>query len=145
MTELAERSSAQPVSPAEAKEKVKEKGQELREQTSMRLREQVEARASQASEQTQAFALSMRQAASQLRTQGQEQQGALLDQLALRAEQASEYLANTDPDELLQNAREYGRRGAETIKGKPWLVAPVGIAVGLVSAVVASRLGSQGS
>jgi hypothetical protein len=146
MTELAERISAQAVSPEEAKEKVKEKGAELREQASDRLRQEVQTRAEQAGEQAQKLSQSMRLAASELERQGQQGQGAVLEQVALRAEQVSNYLVSADPDALLEDARQYGRRGVELMKTKPWLVAPLGVAVGVVSArVLAARDGSQGS
>jgi hypothetical protein len=145
MTELAERTSERPVSPEEAKEKVKEKGLELREQTSGRLRQEVQTRAGQVGEQAQAFSQTMRRAALELRTQGQEGQGALVEQVALRAEQISEYLVNANPDQLLDDARQYGSKGAQFVKEKPWLIAPVGVGVGVVSAVLAARGGSQGS
>ena len=136
----------QPVTVEEAKEKAKEKGQELRTQASERAREEVQSRASSAGEQLQSLSQTLRRTASELRTQGQEGQATVIDQIAIRAEKVAGYLSQSEPDQLVEDARQYGRRGFELAKGQPWLIAPLGIGVGLLAArMLAGRGDSQGS
>ena len=135
----------QPVSPEEAKEKVKEKGLEVREQATSRAREQVQQRASTAGEQLQSFSQSVRRTAAELRAQGQEGQGAVLDQIGMRSEQLAGYLSNADPDQLLNDARQYGSRAVQFVKQQPWLIAPVGIGAGFLVSRLRSGGGSEES
>ena len=134
MTELVEQSREQPISPEQAKEKVKEKGQELRGQATSRLREQVQDKASSAGEQMQSFSQTMRRTSAELRSQGQDGQGAVLDQVAIRTEQVAGYLTSVDPDQLLGDARQYASRGLQFVRQQPWLIAPVGVGLGLIAA-----------
>ena len=137
MSSLAERlQSQQPVTAEDAKEAVKEKGQEVRTQASDRLRAEVEQRSTQAGEQVQTLAQTMRRTASELRAQGQEGQGGLVDQLALRAEHVAGYLTRTDADQVLEQVKTSGRRALELARQEPLLVAVGGLGVG----IVASRL-----
>ena len=146
MTDIVERAQVEPVTADDAKEKAKEKGQELREQVSTRVREQVQTQASSAGQQAQSFSQTMRRTASELRTQGQQGQGAVLVQVAIRAEQLAGYLSEADPDQLVTDARDYAQRGLEFAKKQPWLIAPIGLGVGIVAArVLAQRSGSQQS
>jgi hypothetical protein len=98
MTSLAEKlESQQPMTADDAKEAVKDKSQEVRTQASDRLRQEVESRSSRAAEQMQSFAQTMRRTASELRAQGQQGQGSLFDQAAMRAEQLAGYLTTPMP------------------------------------------------
>ena len=135
----------QPISPAEAKEKVKEKGLELREQATSRAREQVQERASSAGQQLQSFSQTVRRTGAELRSQGQEGQGAVLDQIAMRTEQLAGYLSSADPDQLANDARQYGSRAIQFAKEQPWLIAPVGVGVGILVARLRGGGGSQES
>lgn len=135
----------QPVSPEEAKEKVKEKGMQVREQATSRAREQVQQRASTAGQQLQSFSQTVRRTGAELRTQGQEGQAALRDQIGMRSEQLAGYLSNADPDQLLNDARQYGSRALQFVKQQPWLIAPVGIGAGLLASRMRSGGGSQES
>lgn len=134
--QLVERAQQQAVTAGEATEAVKAKGQEVREQATGRVRSEVQDRTSAAAEQVQSFAQTMRRTASELRAQGQEGQSAILDQVAIRGEELAGYLADAEPEQLLNDAREYGRRAFQVVRRQPWLIAPVGLGVGLV----ASRL-----
>ena len=145
MTELIEQSQDRPISPEEAKEKVKEKGEELRGQATSTLRDQVEQKASGAGEQLQSFSQTMRRTGAELRSQGQQGQAAILDQLAIRSEQLAGYLTSADPDQLVGDARQYASRSVQFVREKPWLIAPVGVGVGLVASRVRGGGGSQDS
>lgn len=145
MSQLAERAQEQPVTAEEAKEKVKEKGQELKTQTTGRVRQEVEDRTSAASEQVQSLAQTLRRTASELRAQGQEGQGALLDQLAIRAEQLGGYLTQADADRLAEDAKQYASRGVEFARQQKWLIAPVGLGLGLFAARTLGGRSSNGS
>lgn len=135
MTEIAVQPPAeQPVTAEDAKEAVKEKGQELKSQASDRVRQEVEQRSTQAGEQVQTFAQTLRRTASELKAQGQEGQGNVLDQLAIRAEQAAGYLTQAEADRLLNDARSYGQRALQFAREQRWMVAPVGLGVGLLAA-----------
>lgn len=146
MTEMATQPPAQqPVTTEDAKEAVKEKGQELRTQASDRARQEVEQRSTQAGEQVQTFAQTLRRTASELRTQGQEGQGNVLDQVAIRAEQAAGYLTQAEADRMLGDAKTYGQRALNFVRQQKWLVAPVGLGVGIVAARRFGGGGSNGS
>jgi hypothetical protein len=134
MSSLAERlETQQPVTAEDAKEAVKEKGQEVRTQTSGRLRQEVDQRSTQAGEQVQTFAQTMRRTASELRAQGQQGQGGLLDQVAMRAEQLGGYLTQADADQLLEQARTAGTRALDFARQQPLLVALGGLGVGILA------------
>jgi hypothetical protein len=135
--------SQEPVTAEDAKEAVKEKGQEVRTQTSNRLRQEVEQRATEAGEQVQTFAQTMRRTASELRAQGRQGQSGLFDQVAMRAEQFGGYLTQADADQLFEQAKSTGSRALDVARQQPLLVAVGGLGLGLV----ASRLvggGAQG-
>lgn len=149
MSSLAERpESQQPMTAGDAKEAVKEKGQEVRTQASDRMRQEVDQRSSKAAEQVQSFAQTMRRTASELRAQGQEGQSGMLDQVAIRAEQAAGYLTGADADQLLGQAQSSGRRALDFARQQPVLVAVGGLGIGLVASRMLGskeRGGSGGS
>ena len=126
----------QPVTTDAAKGAVKEKGQELRTQVTSRLREQVDSRSGQAAEQVQSFAQTIRRTGSELRAQGQEGQGNVLDQVAMRAERVGGYLTQADADTLLSDVRRYGARAKDFVMQQRLLVASGGLTLG----ILASRL-----
>ena len=143
MTEVATPHAAQEALTAEeAKEAVKEKGQELKTQATGRMRQEVDQRSTQAGEQAQTLSQTLRRTAAELRTQGQEGQAGVLDQVAVRAEQAAGYLTQADADRLLGDAQSYGQRAAGFVRQQQWLIAPVGLALGIFAA---RRFGGGGS
>ena len=125
--------SPEPMTAEDAKEAVKEKGQAVRTQASDRLREEVDQRSTQAGEQVQSFAQTMRRTASELRAQGQQGQSGLLDQVAMRAEQLGGYLTQTDPDQLLEQAKSSGARALAFARQQPLLVVIGGLGVGILA------------
>jgi hypothetical protein len=146
MTTLAEKlESQQPMTAEDAKEAVKEKGQEVRTQASDRLRQEVDQRSSQAGEQVQNFAQTMRRTASELRAQGQQGQSGILDQVAVRAEQLAGYLTRADADQLLDQAQSSGRRAVQFARQQPLFTTVGGLALGLVASRVVGGGGQSGS
>lgn len=142
--------SMQPITAQEAKGKAQEKGQELKGQAGSRVREEVESRSTQAGEGAQSLAQTLRRTGAELRNQGQEGQAAVLDQVAIRAEQTAAYLTQSDPDRILSDAKEYGNRAKEYgnrargfAQQKPWLVAGGGLALGLLGSRVLRSLGGS--
>lgn len=132
MTQRMEQTPQQPISAEEAKEKAKEKGQELKTQATERARQEVDSRSAQAAQQVQSFAQTLRRSSAELRAQGQEGQATSLDQVALRAEQLGGYLTQADPDNLLDDAKQYGSRAKEFARQQPWLVTGGGLILGVV-------------
>jgi glucan phosphorylase len=140
MTSLAERlESQQPITAEDAKEAAKEKGQEVRTQASDRLRQEVDQRSTQAGEQVQTFAQTMRRTASELRAQGQQGQSGLLDQVATRAEQLGGYLTQADADQLLEQAKTSGTRALDFVRQQPLVVAVGGLGVGILGSRLLRR------
>ena len=146
MSDIATMASEKPVTAQDAKEAAKEKGQQLRTQAAERMRQEASQRSRQAAEQVQTFAQTMRRNASELRAQGQQGQSAVLDQLAIRAEQVAGYLTQADPDQLLGAVQDYGRRAVSFVRQKPWVAAVGGLGLGaLVSRQLSgSSNGSSG-
>ena len=141
-----EQQQQQPMSPQEAKEKIKEKGQEVKSQAGERVREQLQTRAQSAGEQAQSLSQSVRRVGSELRTQGQQSQATVLDQVAVRSEQLAGYLTQAEPDQLLSDARRLGSRATDFARQQPLFVAGIGLAVGLIGSRLASAIaGGQGS
>ena len=132
MTQMTEQAPQQPISADEAKEKAKEKGQQLKSQVTERARQEAETRSSQAAQQVQSFAQTLRRSGSELRVQGQEGQATVLDQVAIRAEQLGGYLTEADPDRLLEDAKQYGSRAKDFARQQPWLVTGGGLILGIV-------------
>jgi glucan phosphorylase len=146
MTSLAERlESQQPMTAEDAKEAAKEKGQEVRTQASDRLRQEVDQRSTEAGEQVQTFAQTMRRTASELRAQGQQGQGGLLDQVATRAEQLGGYLTQADADQLLEQVKTSGTRALDFVRQQPLVVAVGGLGLGVLASRVLRGSGQRGS
>jgi hypothetical protein len=94
------------------------------------LRTQVDARSTQAGEQAQSLAGTLRQTATQLRQTGDEQKtryAGIADQGADRLERVGSYLSESDAEELLSQVEEAARR-------QPWLVLGTGLILGIATA-----------
>jgi translation initiation factor 2B subunit (eIF-2B alpha/beta/delta family) len=143
MSEVMERSQVDALTAEEAKERVKEKGSELREKASGRLRDEVEVRTESASEQIRSFVQTLRRTAAELRAEGSNGQSQIFDQVAAQVERVGAYLTNAEQEKLRSDAVEYGRRGIGVVREQPWLVAPLGLGVGLFASRF-RRSGSQG-
>jgi hypothetical protein len=117
-----------------AQQMVQEKAQQAKEQVHQatgsaqdRIREQVDTRSTEAGHQVDSVGEAMRTAGEQLRGQGNELPAKVAEQLAQRAEQLGGYLRESDADRILGDLEGFGRR-------QPWVVAAVGLAVGVAGA-----------
>jgi hypothetical protein len=96
------------------------------------LRRQVDERSTMAGQQASSVAESMRQAAAQMREQGDPQKARMAsfaDQGADRLERVGGYLTDADADELLGRVEDVARQ-------QPWLIAGAGLLVGIAAARV---------
>jgi ElaB/YqjD/DUF883 family membrane-anchored ribosome-binding protein len=104
-----------------------EKLQEASGQVTDRVKQEVDTRSSQAGAAVGSTAHSLRAVAKELRNQGEETPAKLADQVAEKVEQVSGYLTNSDPNKMLSDVENFGRR-------QPWLVVGAGMAIGFVAA-----------
>jgi hypothetical protein len=103
------------------------------------VRSQVDQRSTQAGSQAQMLADTLRQTASQLRAEGDQQNAryaGIADQGADRLERVGGYLTNADADEILGKVEDVARR-------QPWLIAGAGLLVGVAAARVMKASSSQ--
>jgi hypothetical protein len=94
------------------------------------LRSQVDSRSTQAGEQAQSLAETLRQTATRIREDGDEQKARyarIADEGADRLDRVGRYLSESDADELLSKVEEGARR-------QPWLVAGMGLVLGIGAA-----------
>ena len=105
---------------------VQEKAGELKEQGRSKVGEQLDERTTQVGGQARQMAQALRQSGGQMRDQGANRQVAgIAEGAADRIDRLGGYLEQTSGDALLRDAEEFARR-------RPWLVAGVGLAVGVV-------------
>ena len=110
----------------QAKEQAKDKAQEAAGQARRGLREQVDARSTDAGERVTGAAQDARNVAEQLRQQGKAQPARLAEQAAQRAESLGDYLKRSDGDTILRDVEDFGRR-------RPWAVIAGGLALGFAA------------
>ncbi len=104
-----------------------QKASELKEQGRSKLSETLDERTTQAGGQARQMAQVLRRSGEQLREQGEGQQVAGVTEVAAdRIERVGGYLERTSGDEFLRDAEEFARR-------RPWMVAGMGLMVGLVT------------
>ena len=110
---------------------VKEQGQQVvgsaAEKAQDAVRTQVDERSTQAGEQLTSAASDLRSVGEQLRGQENDPGAKIAEAVAERAERAGRYLSDADPDRILADAENLGRR-------QPWLVLAGGIALGIAGA-----------
>lgn len=111
----------------DAAAKAQEKAVELKEQGRNKLSETVDERTTQAGGQARQVAEALRHSGEQLREQGGGQQAAgVTEGAAERIERLGGYLEQTSGDEILRDVEDFARR-------RPWMVAGIGLAVGLAA------------
>jgi ElaB/YqjD/DUF883 family membrane-anchored ribosome-binding protein len=113
-----------------ARDRTQEQASQVVEQGRGALRAQVETRSTQAGEQAQSLAQTLRDTAAQLRQTGDERKtryAGIADQGADRLERAGGYLTDSDADELLSRVEDVARR-------QPWLVVGTGVILGIATA-----------
>lgn len=111
----------------EAAGQAQERAQEATAKTQDMLRGQVGQRSTQAGERVSGTAQDLRSVSEELRSQGKETPAKLADKAAERTEQVGSYLTDSDPDKLLADVEDFGRR-------QPWAVLAGGVVVGLAAA-----------
>jgi ElaB/YqjD/DUF883 family membrane-anchored ribosome-binding protein len=111
----------------DAAAKAQEKAVELKEQGRDKLSETVDERTTQAGGQARQLAQALRRGGEQLREQGDGQQVAgVTEGAAERIERLGGYLEQRSGDEILRDVEDFARR-------RPWMVAGIGLAVGLAA------------
>lgn len=111
----------------DAAAKAQEKAVELKEQGRNKLSETVDERTTQAGGQARQVAQALRRSGEQLREQGDGQQVAgVTEGAAERIERLGGYLEQMSGDEILRDVEDFARR-------RPWMVAGIGLAVGLAA------------
>ena len=120
--------------PEQAKEKVQEgvevvqeKAQEWKGTAGERVRQEVDARSTEAGTQLQGTATAMRRSTEQLRQEGNEVPAKAIDFVAERTERLGSYLTGANADQVLRDVEAFARR-------QPWLVAVGGAAAGFFAA-----------
>jgi ElaB/YqjD/DUF883 family membrane-anchored ribosome-binding protein len=104
-----------------------QKASELKEQGRSKLSETLDERTTQAGGQARQMAHALRRSGEQLREQGEGQQAAgVTEGAAERIERLGGYLERTSGDEMLRDAEDFARQ-------RPWIVAGLGLMVGLVA------------
>jgi ElaB/YqjD/DUF883 family membrane-anchored ribosome-binding protein len=111
---------------AQAQERVQEPAQQATQKAAAMLREQTEARASQASEELRAVADALRRSGHALHAEGKESSGGAVDTVTDRLDRLSRYLGTTSGDRMLQDVEAFGRR-------RPWGMIGIGLGVGLLA------------
>jgi hypothetical protein len=109
-------------------------GREAGRQATSTLRQQVDARTSQAGDQLAQTAGDVRQIGAQLREQDNDGAARLADMAAERLESFAGYLSGADPDRIIDDVEDFAR-------SRPWLAAGAGLAAGfaVTRALSASR------
>lgn len=104
-----------------------QKAAELTQQGKGKLSETLDQRTTQAGGQAKQMAQALRRSGEEMREQGDGQQVAgVAEGAAERIERLGGYLEQTSGDDLLRDAEEFARR-------RPWMIAGIGLAVGLAA------------
>jgi ElaB/YqjD/DUF883 family membrane-anchored ribosome-binding protein len=111
---------------ASAQEQVSSKAQELGEEASFQIREQLDQRSSEAGRQMQSTGKALRSSASQLRSEGKDLPAKVVEEVAHRADQLGGYLQSAQSDRILGDVESFVRR-------RPWLAAGTGVVVGFLA------------
>jgi hypothetical protein len=93
------------------------------------LRDQVDQRSTQAGERVTNTATDVRSIADELRQQGKDTPARMVDQIAGQAERFGDYLKGASGDRILRDVEGFAR-------GKPWLIAAGGLALGFAASRV---------
>jgi hypothetical protein len=93
----------------------------------VKIREQLDTRATQVGEQVAATALALRSGADELYRQGNDSAGEAAHRAAAQAERLGSYLQGSDANQLLGDAEEFARRN-------PWAVVVGGVFAGAAAA-----------
>jgi ElaB/YqjD/DUF883 family membrane-anchored ribosome-binding protein len=109
-----------------AQEQVSAKAQELGEEASFQIREQLDQRSSEAGRQVQSMGQALRSSANQLRSEGKDLPAKVVEEVAHRADEIGGYLQSAQADRILGDVERFVRR-------RPWLAAGTGVVVGFLT------------
>jgi hypothetical protein len=111
----------------EATSVAQERGSELREQVSVRLREQFDQRSTEVGSQVRSVAEALRGSGNNLASQGNGDAAQLTDQAADRLERLGFYLEQKSGDDFMRDVEGFARR-------RPWMLAGLGLLGGVAAA-----------
>jgi ElaB/YqjD/DUF883 family membrane-anchored ribosome-binding protein len=117
---------ADPSIAEQAQEKVQATAQQATQKTADYLRQQTEARASQASDELRAVSDALRRSGHSLHADGKTSSASAVDTVTQGIERLSTYLGSTSGDQMLTDLESFGRR-------RPWGMVGLGLGVGLVA------------
>ncbi len=112
---------------AQAKDMVSQQATQAKERGRGLVEEQVDQRAQQLAQQLDTASSAFRRAAEQARTEGNQSQARMADQIADRAGRMGSHLQQTDGRRLLEEAEDFARE-------RPWLLAGAGAVIGFALA-----------
>jgi hypothetical protein len=121
---LSEQASAKVQDAASA---AQEKASELRQQGSMRMRDQLDQRSTQTGTQVRAMAHALRHSGSELSNQGNADAARVTGQAADHIERLGSYLESKSGDELMRDVEAFARK-------RPWMLAALGMLAGVATA-----------
>jgi uncharacterized protein YjbJ (UPF0337 family) len=104
-----------------------ERGSELREQGSARIRDQFDQRSTQAGTQVRSLAEALRRSGNDLGNEGNSKAAQLSGQAADRIEWVGDYLEQKTGDELMRDIETFARR-------RPWMLTGIGMLAGMAAA-----------
>jgi hypothetical protein len=108
-------------------QQVAERAQDVAGDAQVKMREEIDARATQVGQQVAATALALRSGADELYRQGNDSAGDAAHRAAAQAERLGSYLQGSDANRLLADAEDFGRRN-------PWAVVVGGVVAGAAAA-----------
>lgn len=114
---------------SQAQEKVQETAQQATSRATQMLRDQVSSRTTQTTEQLHGLAEALRRTSHDLHGQGTAAPAGVLDRATDGVERAASYLESADPDRLLRDVEQFGRRN-------PWAMIVGGLALGFAASRV---------
>jgi hypothetical protein len=106
---------------------VQDKAREAAGKTQASLQQQIDQRAKQAGEQVTGTAHDLRSVGEELRKQGKDAPARIADRAAEQTEKVGSYLSGTNPDQMLHDVEDFGRK-------RPWAMLAGGLALGTVAA-----------
>ncbi len=112
--------------PDGVQEQAQHAAEQISTQVTTQVREQLAVRSTQAGEQLSSLSTALRNSTSELRSQGNDTPAQLLTPVVDKAEQLAGYLKTADPDQLLYDLEDFGRK-------QPWMVIVGGIAAGFLA------------
>jgi hypothetical protein len=115
-----------------------EKAAELREAGTVRLRDQLDRRSTDAGVQARSVAEALRRSGNDLRTEGKSSVAGFTDQAAQRIEQVASYLESKRGDEMLRDVESFARR-------RPWMLAGLGVLAGIAASRFVKASSTQSS